>query len=140
MTAIVFMDAATEFVEHNIELSSAAEYAQRSRFLAERNSQLQAAFKATAPTICYVDPAAWATNRALHNPPHLPATERRRPDLLAHLTQPTPERPIKFQFRENVIDRPTALVTAFRRQRCTSLTLSPPSRRSFVDMDDHLMS
>jgi hypothetical protein len=37
---------------HNIELSSAAEHAPRSRFLAGRDSQFKSILKATAPTIC----------------------------------------------------------------------------------------
>jgi hypothetical protein len=40
----------------NIELSSAADHAQRPKFLTGQDSQLQAASKATAPTICYVQP------------------------------------------------------------------------------------
>ena len=39
----------------NIELSSAADYAQSPRFPTGRHSQSQPASKATAPTICYVD-------------------------------------------------------------------------------------
>ena len=40
----------------NIELSSAADHDQRSKFLTGLDQQFQAAFKATAPTICYVHP------------------------------------------------------------------------------------
>ena len=37
---------------HNIELSSAADHDQQSRFLTGQHSQFLASSKATAPTIC----------------------------------------------------------------------------------------
>jgi hypothetical protein len=40
-------------LRYNIELSSAADYDQRSKFLPGQGSQYQPARKATAPTICY---------------------------------------------------------------------------------------
>ena len=41
----------------NIELSSAADYDQRSVFLTGLSQRFKPAFQATAPTICYVQPA-----------------------------------------------------------------------------------
>jgi hypothetical protein len=45
------------FDEHNIELSSAADHDQKSRFLTGLHSRFKTDPKATAPTICYVSPA-----------------------------------------------------------------------------------
>jgi hypothetical protein len=45
----------TNVLLHNIELSSAADYAQRVRFLTGLHLRLKTASKATAPTICYLD-------------------------------------------------------------------------------------